>query len=164
MESANFPLAIERVLHRSKSPTSSTNRSKLTNSLNEYHCESLRRSPFIQRILSSKKSHRTYTLTEDKQCSPPPSPSLFELTRQFFTRNPTQAVDIDERETVSNVPNRTTLVTWRSIADSQTSITPPPPPVFYRTVIDVKNKGKYNYLHRDVNCYDIVFVRFFMHS
>ncbi|CAF1235328.1 unnamed protein product [Rotaria sp. Silwood1] len=146
LESSNFPLSIERISHKSKSPSSSTNKSKLTSSSNEYQSESSNRSPFLQRILSNKKNHRTYTLTQEKSISPPSSPSLFELTRQFFTRNPTKTIDIDERETVSNVPNRTTLVTWRSIADNQTSttttttITPPPPPVLYRTVINVKHK------------------------
>ncbi|CAM4806795.1 unnamed protein product [Rotaria magnacalcarata] len=143
LESSNFPIAIERISHRSKSPTSSTNKSKLTSCATEYQSESLHRSPFIHRILSNRKSHRTYRLKEQKQGSPPPSPSLLELTRQFFTRHPPKTVEIDERETVSNLPNRTTLVTWRSIADNQTTrTTPPPPPILYRTVIDVKHKAK----------------------
>ncbi|CAF1069476.1 unnamed protein product [Rotaria sordida] len=148
LESLNFPLSIERISHKSKSPSSSTNKSKLTSSSNEYQSESFRRSPLLQHILNNRKNHRKYTLTQGKHISPSTSPSLFELTRQFFTRNPTKTIDIDERETVSNVPNRTTLVTWRSIADSQTSTTtatttttttPPPPPVLYRTVINVKH-------------------------
>ncbi|CAF4403373.1 unnamed protein product [Rotaria sp. Silwood2] len=146
LESSNFPLSIERISHKSKSPSSSTNKSKLTNSPNEYQSELSRRSPFLQQILSNRKNHRTYTLTREKHISPPASPSLFELTRQFFTRNPTKTIDIDERETISNIPNRTTLVTWRSIADNQTSsttITPPPPPVLYRTVINVKHAGSF---------------------
>ncbi|CAF0966762.1 unnamed protein product [Adineta steineri] len=139
LESSNVPLAIERISHISKSPTSITNKSKITNSLDDIQNESSSscRSPFVQRILSNKKYHQTYTLTRHKH-SPPTSPSLFDLTRQFFTRNPAKTFDMDERETVSNVPNRTTLVTWRSIADNHTS-TPPPPPVLYRTVIDVKH-------------------------
>ncbi|CAF3564022.1 unnamed protein product [Rotaria socialis] len=143
LESSNFPIAIERISHRSKSPTSSTNKSKLTSCATEYQSESLHRSPFIHRILSNRKSHRTYRLKEQKQGPPLPSPSLLELTRQFFTRHPPKTVEIDERETISNLPNRTTLVTWRSIADNQTTTTtPPPPPIFYRTVIDVKQKAK----------------------
>jgi hypothetical protein len=146
LESADFPLSIERISHISKSPTSTTtDKSKITTSSNENHLESPCRSPFVQRLLTNRKNHRTYTLPQNKQ-TPPPSPSLFELTRQFFTRNPTKTVDIDERETVSNVPNRTTLVTWRSIADTQTLTPipppPPPPPVLYRTVINVKQTGR----------------------
>jgi hypothetical protein len=141
LESANFPLAIERISHISKSPSSTTtNKSKRTHSSNENHSESSSRSPFVRRILSNRKTHRTYTLTQDNEPTPPASPSLFDLTRQFFTRNPIKTCDIDERETVSNVPNRTTLVTWRSIADNQT-LNPPPPPVFYRTLINVKQTG-----------------------
>jgi len=143
LESSNFPLSIERISHISKSSTSTTNKTKRTNSSNENHIESPNRSPFVQRILTNRKNHRTYTLTQEKT-TPPASPSsLYELTRQFFTRNPPKTLDLDERETVSNVPNRTTLVTWRSIADTQTLIPPiPPPPVFYRTVIDVKQTGQ----------------------
>jgi len=140
LESLNFPLSIERISHTNKSPSSTINKSKGTNSSNENHIESPRRSPFVQRILTNRKNHRTYTLTQDKQ-TPPASPSLYELTRQFFTRNPPKTLDMDERETVSNVPNRTTLVTWRSIADTQTSLPSQPPSVFYRTVIDVKQTG-----------------------
>jgi hypothetical protein len=142
LESSNFPLSIERISHISKSPSSTINKSKQTNSSNENRIESPSRSPFVQRILTNRKNHRTYTLTQEKT-TPPASPSLYELTRQFFTRNPPKTLDLDERETVSNVPNRTTLVTWRSIADNQTLIPPvPPPPVFYRTVIDVKHTGQ----------------------
>ena len=137
IESGDFPLSIERISHINKSPSS-----KVTTSSNENHLESPCRSPFVQRLLSNRKYRQTYTLPQEKQ-TPPPSPSLFELTRQFFTRNPTKTIDIDERETVSNVPNRTTLVTWRSIADTQTiTPPPPPPPILYRTVINVKQKGK----------------------
>jgi hypothetical protein len=142
LESANFPLSIERISHISKSPSSTTNKSKRTNSSNENHNQSPSRSPFVQNILTNRKNHRKYTLTQEKS-TPPASPTLYELTRQFFTRNPTKTLDVDERETVSNVPNRTTLVTWRSIADTQALIPPPPPPVFYRTVIDVKQPGRY---------------------
>jgi len=142
LESSNFPLSIERISHINKSPSSTINKSKRTNSSNENRSESPSRSPFVQRILTNRKNHRTYTLTQEKT-TPPASPSLYELTRQFFTRNPPKILDIDERETVSNVPNRTTLVTWRSIADNQTLIPPvPPPPVFYRTIIDVKQTGQ----------------------
>jgi len=138
LESSNFPLSIERISHISKSSSSSTtNKSKITNSSNNNQIDS----PFVQRILTNRKNHRTYRLIREKQ-TPPGSPSLFELTRQFFTRNPIKTIDIDERETVSNVPNRTTLVTWRSIADTHT-ITPPPPPVLYRTIINVKHTGRY---------------------
>ncbi|UJR32213.1 hypothetical protein I4U23_019678 [Adineta vaga] len=140
LESSNFPLAIERISHISKSPSSIINKSQTTKSSNESPTDSSCRSPFVQRILNNKKHHRTYTLRRQKQ-TPPDSPSLFEITRQFFTRNPTKTTDLDEQETISNVPNRTTLVTWRSIADTHTT-TPPPPPVLYRTVIDVKQRGQ----------------------
>ena len=143
LESSSFPLSIERISHINKSPSSATNKSRLIDSSNENQIESSYRSPFVQRILSNRKNHRTYTLTQEKQTSST-SPSLFELTRQFFTRNPAKTIDIDERETVSNVPNRTTLVTWRSIADAQASAppSPPPPPVLYRTIINVKHTGR----------------------
>jgi hypothetical protein len=143
LESSNFPLSIERITHISKSNTSSRNKSKINHSPNENQTESSCRSPFVQRILSNRKSHRTYTLPQEENI-PPASPSLFKLTRQFFTRNPNKTVDIDEQETVSNVPNRTTLVTWRSLADNNTlSSSPVPPPVFYRTVINVNHTGRY---------------------
>lgn len=143
LESSNFPLSIERISHVSKSPSSITNKSKPTSFSNENLNESPRRSPLIQRILSNRKNHRTYTLPQERRTSPM-SPSLFDITRQFFARNPTKNVDMDERETISNVPNRTTLVTWRSIADNQALTTPPPPPIFYRTVINVKQTGRYS--------------------
>jgi len=75
-----------------------------------------------------------------EKITPPASPSLYELTRQFFSRNSPKTLEIDDRETISNVPNRTTLITWRSIADTQSTNPIVPPPVFYRTVIDVKQK------------------------
>lgn len=144
LESANYPLSIERISHTSKSsPSSTTNKSKQSDTSYENQLESARsRSPFVQRILTNRKNHRTYDLTQDKP-SPPASPSLYELTRQFFNRNSLKTLDLDEHETVSNVPNRTTLVTWRSIADTQALNPPPPPPIFYRTVIDVKQTGKH---------------------
>ena len=147
LESANFPLSIERISHISKSPLSSTNKSKRSDSSYENQIESsASRSPFVQRLLTNRKNHRTYTLTQEK-LTPPASPSLYELTRQFFNRNPSKTLDINERETVSNVPNRTTLVTWRSIADTQALNPPPPAPIYYRTVIDVKQTGKSSLLH-----------------
>lgn len=143
LESANFPLSIERISHISKSPLSTTNKSKRNSSYENQYESSISRSPFVQRILTNRKNHRTYTLTQEKH-TPPASPSLYELTRQFFNRNSPKTFDIDERETVSNVPNRTTLVTWRSIADNQALNPPLPPPIFYRTVIDVKQTGKHS--------------------
>jgi hypothetical protein len=151
LESTNFPLSIERISHISKSSLSTTNKSKRTNSSYENRFESsTSRSPFVQRILTNRKNHRTYTLTREKR-TPPASPSLYELTRQFFNRNSPKTLDIDERETVSNVPNRTTLVTWRSIADSQALNPPLPPPIFYRTIIDVKQTGKHSLIHIDLS-------------
>lgn len=137
LESANFPLSIERVTHTSKSrvlPTSPSARKK------ENGNELCDRSPLVQRLLNSKKNHGTYRIVHDKS-TPPGSPSLFALTRQFFTRNPTKLIDIDEQETISNVPNRTSLVTWRSLADTQT-VSSLPAPVLYRTVIHVQPRGK----------------------
>lgn len=150
LESADYPLSIERISHTSKSPPSSTttNHSKQSSDGSyENQLDSSRaRSPFVQRILSNRKNHRTYNLTQEKP-SPPASPSLYELTRQFFNRTSPKTLDLDEHETVSNVPNRTTLVTWRSIADTQALNPPPPPPIFYRTVIDVKQTGKHSSIH-----------------
>ncbi|CAF0984029.1 unnamed protein product [Adineta ricciae] len=140
LEASNVPLAIERISHISKSTPYMSNRSQSIKSSTENPSESSCRSPFVQRILSNKKYHQTYSLTNPKP-TPPASPSLFEITRQFFTRNPTKVMDADEHETVSNVPNRTTLVTWRTIADTHAT-TPPPAPVLYRTVIDVKKPGQ----------------------
>jgi hypothetical protein len=140
LESSNFPLAIERISHTK----SNDNRQVSTFS---------HRSPFIQRILSNTKNHRTYRITREKPTTII-GPSLMTLTRQFFTRNTTKSLDIDEQETVSNVPNRTTLITWRSLTDANTtsivssssasaSPSPPPPPVVYRTVINVQSTGNY---------------------
>ena len=147
LESIDYPLSIERISHTSKSPsttTTTTSKSKRKDSSYENQLESSRsRSPFMQRILTNRKNHRTYNLIQEKP-TPPASPSLYELTRQFFNRNSPKTLDLDEHETVSNVPNRTTLVTWRSIADTQALNPPPPPPIFYRTVIDVKQTGKHS--------------------
>lgn len=144
VESVEYPVSIERISHTNKSPpTIPTGKSKRIESSYENQLESSRsRSPLVQRILSNRKNHRTYNLTQEK-ITPPASPSLYELTRQFFNRNSLKTLDLDEHETVSNVPNRTTLVTWRSIADTQALNPPPPPPIFYRTVIDVKQTGKH---------------------
>lgn len=136
LESFHYPLSIERISHISKSPP------PRTNSSTENHRESPSRSPFVQRMLTNRKNHRTYTVIQEKSISPPASPSLYELTRHFFTRTPPKTFDIEERETVSNVPNRTTLVTWRSLVDTQSLLPPPPPPIFYRTIIDVKQPGR----------------------
>lgn len=140
LEASNIPLPIERISHISKSTTTTSNNSSSVKSSTENASESSGRSPFVQRILSNKKYHQTYSLTKSKS-TPPASPSLFEITRQFFTRNPTKTIDADEHETVSNVPNRTTLVTWRSLADTQAAM-PLPAPVLYRTVIDVRKPGR----------------------
>ena len=141
LESTNVPLSIEHLSYLTKSTTSPTlHRSKAHPSADDNNPpESTCRSPLVQRILHNKKNHRTYRIKHDKP-SPPASPSLLNLTRQFFARAPTKTVDVHERETISNVPNRTTLVTWRSLADAQTT-TSIPPPVLYRTVINVKPTG-----------------------
>lgn len=120
------PLAIERHSHSKKSST------------NEHQ----ERSPLVQRLLNTTKNHRTYRIPHDKTSTSDASPSLFSLTRQFFTRHPTKPIDVDERETISNVPNRTSLVTWRSLIDSQSEDSLPPP-VLYRTVINVQSTSKY---------------------
>ena len=130
LESSSHPLSIERVSHTSKSRV-------LPKESSSEGCD---RSPLVQRLLNSKKNHGTYRIAHDKS-TPPASPSLFALTRQFFTRNPTKLVDIDEQETISNVPNRTSLVTWRSLADTQT-VSSIPAPVLYRTVIHVQPRGR----------------------
>ena len=144
LESSNVPLSIEHLSYLTKSATSPTlHRSRVQPSSDDNNPpESTCRSPLVQRILHNKKNHRTYRIKHDKP-SPPASPSLLNLTRQFFTRAPAKTVDVHERETISNVPNRTTLVTWRSLADAQTTTTPTsiPPPVLYRTVINVKPTG-----------------------
>ena len=156
VESSNVSLSIEHLSYLTKSATSPTlHRSKVQPSSDDNQPpESTCRSPLVQRILHNKKNHRTYRIKHDKP-SPPASPSLLDLTRQFFTRAPAKTMDVHERETISNVPNRTTLVTWRSLADAQTTITTSiPPPVLYRTVINVKPTGSGD---RSLPCLSLAF-------
>ena len=131
LESADCPLAIEKISAKHSS--------------NQTKAEQRENSPLAHRIVNNKRNHRTYRIVQEKS-TVPTSPSLFALTRQFFTRQSTKIADIDEQETISNVPNRTSLVTWRSLADTQPLTLALPTPVLYRTVINVEVTGSYYFL------------------
>lgn len=127
LESFNVPLAIEQVSAKSQRKPDSTDKT-------------VDHSPKVSRLFNSKRTHQTYRIVQEKSV-PNSNSSLLTLTKQFFNRHQSRLLDVEEQETVSNVPNRTTLVTWRSLADTQPNVCSLPAPVLYRTVINVESTG-----------------------